>query len=51
MVRLQTAPEDIDPFSVEAIRLANPAFDVFMNQKKCWIWPPVETPAVSPGRV
>ena len=33
VVRLQTAPEDIDPFSVEAIRLANPAFDVFMNQK------------------
>ncbi|HBV0929238.1 TPA: terminase, partial [Klebsiella pneumoniae] len=34
VVRLQTAPEDIDPFSVEAIRLANPAFDVFMNQKE-----------------
>ncbi|HAU5716760.1 terminase TerL endonuclease subunit [Serratia marcescens] len=34
VVRLQTAPEEIDPFSVEAIRLANPAFDVFMNQKE-----------------
>lgn len=27
-----TAPEEMDPFSVEAIRAANPAFDVFMNQ-------------------
>lgn len=29
---LYTAPEEVDPFSVEAIKAANPAFDVFMNQ-------------------
>lgn len=29
---LFTAPLDMDPFSEEAIRAANPAFDVFMNQ-------------------
>jgi hypothetical protein len=23
----------------EAIRAANPAFDVFMNKPKCWRWP------------
>lgn len=34
IVRFQTAPEDLDPFSVEAIRLANPAFDIFMNQQE-----------------
>lgn len=31
-VVLHTAPLDMDPFSVEAIRAANPHFDVFMNQ-------------------
>ncbi|MDR5803640.1 terminase TerL endonuclease subunit [Caballeronia sp. LZ001] len=31
-VELYTAPTDIDPFSDRAIRLANPHFDVFMNQ-------------------
>ena len=30
-VILHTAPKDCDPFSDEAIRLANPHFDVFMN--------------------
>lgn len=29
---LYTAPADMDPFSDEAIRAANPAFDEFMNQ-------------------
>lgn len=32
VLRLQTAPEGVDPFSEEAIRSANPAFDVFMNK-------------------
>lgn len=31
-VALHTAPLELDPFSDEAIRLANPHFDVFMNQ-------------------
>lgn len=31
-VWLYTAPPDSDPFSEEAIRAANPAFDVFMNR-------------------
>ncbi len=30
-VALHTAPKDLDPFSDESIRLANPHFDVFMN--------------------
>lgn len=29
---LYTAPAEVDPFSVEAIKAANPAFDVFMNK-------------------
>lgn len=33
-VRLYTAPMDLDPFSLEAIRKANPHFDVFMNQEE-----------------
>ncbi|MDR8396988.1 terminase large subunit [Paraburkholderia sp. USG1] len=33
-VALYTAPLDMDPFSDEAIRLANPHFDVFMNQEE-----------------
>jgi len=32
VLRFQTAPEGIDPFSDEALRAANPAFDVFMNR-------------------
>jgi phage terminase large subunit-like protein len=31
---LHTAPLDTDPFSDEAIRAANPAFDEFMNQEE-----------------
>lgn len=33
-VALYTAPLDLDPFSDEAIRAANPHFDVFMNQEE-----------------
>lgn len=32
VLRFETADPDLDPFSVEAIRQANPAFDLFMNQ-------------------
>ena len=32
VVRLNTAPVDLDPFSEAAIRAANPAFDKFMNK-------------------
>jgi phage terminase large subunit-like protein len=32
VLRMDTAPEGVDPFSEDAIRAANPAFDVFMNQ-------------------
>lgn len=32
VLRMQTAPESVDPFSVEAIKAANPAFEIFMNQ-------------------
>lgn len=32
VLRLNTAPLDLDPFSEEAIRAANPAFDLFMNK-------------------
>lgn len=32
VLRFQTAPGDLDPFTEEAIRAANPAFDVFMNR-------------------
>jgi phage terminase large subunit-like protein len=34
VLRLNVAPDDLDPFSEEAIRAANPAFDVFMNQRE-----------------
>lgn len=34
VLRFNSAPEDADPFSEETIRLANPAFDVFMNRKE-----------------
>lgn len=33
-VALHTAPIDMDPFSDEAIRAANPHFDVFMNREE-----------------
>ena len=32
VLRFQTAPPDLDPFSEQAIRAANPAFDLFMNK-------------------
>ncbi len=34
VLRFQTAPVDLDPFDEEAIREANPAFDVFMNRQE-----------------
>lgn len=34
ILRFHTADPSLDPFSVEAIRQANPAFDVFMNQQE-----------------
>jgi len=34
VLRFQTAPLDMDPFSEEAIRAANPGFDVFMNKRE-----------------
>jgi phage terminase large subunit-like protein len=34
VLRLNTAPEDADPFAEQTIRLANPAFDVFMNTRE-----------------
>jgi phage terminase large subunit-like protein len=34
VLRLASAPEDLDPFSEEAIKAANPAFDHFMNQRE-----------------
>lgn len=32
VVRLQTAPMEVDTFSTAAIKAANPAFDIFMNK-------------------
>lgn len=32
VLRLQSAPDHLEPYSIEAIRAANPAFDVFMNK-------------------
>jgi phage terminase large subunit-like protein len=34
VLRFDTAPPDADPFAVETIRQANPAFDVLMNQQE-----------------
>ena len=34
VLRFQTAPPELDKYSVEAVRAANPAFDVFMNQQE-----------------
>lgn len=34
VLRLNTAPADLDPFSIKAIKAANPAFDVFMNKRE-----------------
>ena len=34
VLRFNTADKELDTFSVEAVRAANPAFDVFMNQSE-----------------
>jgi phage terminase large subunit-like protein len=34
VLRLNTAPEEADAFDEDTIRLANPAYDVFMNQRE-----------------
>ena len=34
VLRLSTAPKDAEPFAEQTIRLANPAYDVFMNRKE-----------------
>jgi phage terminase large subunit-like protein len=34
VLRFDAAPLNLDPFGEDAIRAANPAFDVFMNQKE-----------------
>ena len=34
ILRMQTAPLDLDPFSQEAIEAANPAFGIFMNKRE-----------------
>lgn len=34
VLRFDTAPEGLDPFSKKAIKAANPAFDLFMNQRE-----------------
>jgi phage terminase large subunit-like protein len=34
VLRFQTAPMDLDPFTEDAIRAANPAFDLFMNREE-----------------
>jgi phage terminase large subunit-like protein len=34
VVRLYSAPSELDPFSEEAIRAANPALDAFMNKRE-----------------
>jgi phage terminase large subunit-like protein len=34
VLRINAAPMDADPFSEEAIKAANPAFDIFMNQRE-----------------
>jgi hypothetical protein len=34
VLRFDTSPKELDPFSEEAIRVANPAFDVFMKKRE-----------------
>lgn len=34
VLRFDTAPEDLDPFSEDAIKAANPAFGLFMNREE-----------------
>lgn len=34
VLRIDTAPPEVDAFSEEALRAANPAFDIFMNKRE-----------------
>jgi phage terminase large subunit-like protein len=34
VLRIDTAPNDLDPFTEEALRAANPAYDHFMNKRE-----------------
>jgi phage terminase large subunit-like protein len=34
ILRINSAPADMDPFTEEALRAANPAFDLFMNKQE-----------------
>ena len=34
VLRMQSAPQELDPFEVDTIRLANPGFDEFMNKEE-----------------
>jgi phage terminase large subunit-like protein len=34
IIRLYSAPPELDPFSEQAIRAGNPAYDIFMNQRE-----------------
>ena len=34
ILRINSAPPDMDPFTEEALRAANPAFDLFMNKQE-----------------
>ncbi len=34
VLRIESAPDEMDPFSEESIRAANPAFDYFMNKSE-----------------
>jgi hypothetical protein len=38
VLRLDTAPDKLDPFTKAAIKAANPAFEHFMNQRECLRW-------------
>ena len=50
VLRLDAAPEDADPFDEATIRLANPAYDLFMNRRKSrrWRLPPAACRRVKP---
>jgi phage terminase large subunit-like protein len=38
IVKLYTAPPELDPFSVEAIKAANPAMDLSFSLRPSWRW-------------
>jgi phage terminase large subunit-like protein len=40
VIRLYTAPPELDPFDEQTIRLANPAYGVFLNARESWPKPP-----------